>query len=48
LQEEATHLPARCEMDDWLSGVDQLREGADRLAARLDQLERQRGSQARS
>jgi ubiquinone biosynthesis protein UbiJ len=47
-QEEATHLPARCEMDDWLSGVDQLREGADRLAARLDQLERQRGSQARS
>lgn len=40
LQEEVTHLPPRVEVDAYLDGIDQLREGVDRLEARLALLER--------
>ena len=37
-QEESRDLPSRTEADEFLHGVDQLREAADRLEARIDRL----------
>ena len=42
LQEEGRDVPARVEIEEFLESVDQLREAADRLEARLAQLESQR------
>ncbi|AMN48347.1 hypothetical protein ACG33_14830 [Steroidobacter denitrificans] len=42
LQEEGRDAPNRTEADELMTGVDRLRDDVDRLAARLDQLERQR------
>jgi ubiquinone biosynthesis protein UbiJ len=42
LQEEGRDVPARVEVEEFLEGVDQLRESADRLEARLARLEAQR------
>lgn len=42
LQEESRDLPTRTEADEFLSGVDQLRDDVDRLEARLKLIE-QRG-----
>lgn len=39
LRDETRQTPARHEVDDWLDGVDDVRERADRLAARLARLE---------
>lgn len=40
LVDEIEALPARAEVEEWLSGVDRLRADADRLAARVARLER--------
>jgi ubiquinone biosynthesis protein UbiJ len=42
LTEESRDLPLRYEVEEFLSGVDSLREAADRLEARLAALERRR------
>ncbi len=42
LQEEALVLPSRQEMDDFLGSVDRLRDDVERLAARVERLERGR------
>lgn len=42
LQEEGRDAPSRTEADELMTGVDTLRDDVDRLAARLDLLERQR------
>jgi len=42
LTEESRDLPARTEVEEWLEGVDRLREDADRLEARIRQVERTR------
>ena len=42
LQEEGRDVPARAEVEEFLEGVDELRESADRLEARLVRLEAQR------
>jgi ubiquinone biosynthesis protein UbiJ len=39
LQEEGRDLPSRTEVDEFLSGVDRLRDDAERLEARLARLE---------
>lgn len=39
LTEESRDLPARAEVEDWLEGVDRLREDVDRLEARIRQVE---------
>jgi ubiquinone biosynthesis protein UbiJ len=44
LQEEGRDVPTRVELDEFLESVDQLRDAADRLEARLARLESQRGS----
>ena len=46
LTEESRDLPARPEVEDWITQVDRLREDADRLEARLALLERRRGTGA--
>jgi len=43
LTEEGRDVPARSEVEDFLSGVDRLRESTDRLDARLAAIERARG-----
>lgn len=40
LTEEGRDVPARFEVDEFLAGVDAVREATDRLEARLEQLER--------
>ncbi len=40
LVDEVEALPARGEVDDWMDAVDRLRADADRLAARVNRLER--------
>jgi ubiquinone biosynthesis protein UbiJ len=40
LQEESRDLVNRTELDEFLQGVDSLRDTADRVAARLARLER--------
>ncbi len=40
LTEEGRDVPARLEVDEFLAGVDAVREATDRLEARLEQLER--------
>ena len=47
LQEEGRDVPARVEIEEFLESVDQLREAADRLEARLAQLESQRARSAK-
>ena len=42
LQEEGRDVPARVEIEEFLAGVDELRESADRLEARLARLESRR------
>jgi ubiquinone biosynthesis accessory factor UbiJ len=42
LQEEGRDVPARVEIEEFLEGVDELRESADRFEARLARLEAQR------
>jgi ubiquinone biosynthesis protein UbiJ len=44
LQEEGRDVPNRTEAEEFMRGVDILRDDVDRLAARLDLLERQRQS----
>jgi ubiquinone biosynthesis accessory factor UbiJ len=44
LQEESRDLVARTEIDEFLHGVDELREALDRLEARMKSLEQRRGS----
>jgi ubiquinone biosynthesis protein UbiJ len=46
LQEESRDLPNRTELDEFLQGVDALRETADRIEARLARLEAQRPGSA--
>ncbi len=41
LQEEGRDLPTRVEADEFIAGVDRLRDDVDRLEARLARLERQ-------
>jgi len=41
LQEEGRDVPARVEADEFIAGVDKLRDDVDRLEARLARLERQ-------
>jgi ubiquinone biosynthesis protein UbiJ len=43
LIDEMEALPARAEVDDWMDAVDRLRADADRLAARVQRLERRGG-----
>ena len=43
LTEESHDLPVRLEVDEFLEGVDRLREAVDRLDARLTKVERARG-----
>ncbi|WP_152765762.1 SCP2 domain-containing protein [Alkalilimnicola sp. S0819] len=45
LSEEARYTPPRLELEGFYADVDRLREGADRLAARLVRLERRRGAE---
>ncbi len=40
LVDEIEALPARAEVDEWMDAVDRVRADADRLAARLNRLER--------
>jgi len=47
LTEEARLLPHRFEVEDFLSDVDELRDTADRLEARIALLERRRGGEGR-
>jgi ubiquinone biosynthesis protein UbiJ len=42
LQEEVAVVPSRQELDDFLAAVDILRDDVERLAARVERLERQR------
>lgn len=42
LVDEVEALPARAEVDEWMDTVDRLRADADRLAARVQRLERRR------
>lgn len=42
-QEESRDLPSRTEADEYLQGVDQVREAADRLEARISRLELRAG-----
>jgi len=44
LTEEGRELPARVEVDEFLGGVDRLRESADRLESRIAAVERGRDS----
>ncbi len=46
LVEEAHLLPHPLEVEDFVSGVDELREAADRLEARIQLLKQQRGKDA--
>jgi ubiquinone biosynthesis protein UbiJ len=46
LQEESRDLVNKTELDEFLQGVDELRETADRVEARLTRLERQLGTGA--
>lgn len=43
LQEEGRDAPSRTESDEFISGVDRLRDDVDRFEARLSLLERKRG-----
>ena len=43
LQEEGRDAPSRTEADEFITGVDKLREDVDRFEARLSLLERKRG-----
>lgn len=43
LQEEAAVLPSRSELEAFLAAVDTLRDDVERLAARVERLQRQRG-----
>lgn len=43
LQEEGRDAPSRTEADEFIAGVDKLRDDVDRLDARLSLLERKRG-----
>lgn len=43
LQEEGRDAPSRTEADEFISGVDELRDDVDRFEARLGLLERKRG-----
>jgi ubiquinone biosynthesis protein UbiJ len=43
LQEEGRDAPSRTEADEFITGVDKLRDDVDRFEARLSQLERKRG-----
>lgn len=43
-QEESRDLPSRTEADEFLQGVDQVREAADRLEARISRLAQRAGS----
>jgi ubiquinone biosynthesis protein UbiJ len=43
-QEESRDLPSRTEADEFLQGVDQVREAADRLEARINRLKLRVGS----
>jgi ubiquinone biosynthesis protein UbiJ len=43
LQEEGRDAPSRTESDEFIAGVDKLRDDVDRFEARLSLLERQRG-----
>jgi len=43
LQEEGRDAPSRTEADEFIAGVDKLRDDVDRLEARLSLLERKRG-----
>ena len=47
LQEEGRDLPTRVEVDEFLDGVDRLRDDADRFEAKLSRLEAGRGRSAR-
>jgi ubiquinone biosynthesis protein UbiJ len=42
LQEEAAVVPSRQELDDFLAAVDTVRDDVERLAARVERLERHR------
>lgn len=43
LQEEGRDVPSRTEANEFILGVDTLRDDVDRLEARIDRLERRRG-----
>ena len=43
-QEESRDLPSRTEAEEFLQGVDRLREAADRLEARISRLQVRSGS----
>jgi ubiquinone biosynthesis protein UbiJ len=47
LQEEGRDLPTRVEVDEFLDGVDRLRDDADRFEAKLSRLEADRGRGAK-
>jgi len=47
LQEEGRDLPTRVEVDEFLEGVDRLRDDTERLEARLSRLEAGRASTAK-
>ena len=47
LQEEGRDLPTRVEVDEFLDGVDRLRDDADRFEAKLSRLEASRGRSAK-
>jgi ubiquinone biosynthesis protein UbiJ len=44
LTEESRDLPVRIEVDEFLDGVDRLREAVDRLDVRVASAERSRGA----
>lgn len=46
LTEESRDLVSRTELEEFLEGVDQLRESADRIEAKLGRLERRLGNEA--
>ena len=47
LQEEGRDLPTRVEVDEFLDGVDRLRDDTDRFEAKLSRLEASRGRSAK-
>lgn len=47
LQEEAQHTPARIEVENFMADVDDLREAADRLEARIELLLKSRHSKSK-
>ena len=47
LQEEGRDVPARVEVDEFLEGVDRLRDDTERLDAKLARLEASRRSAAK-